>query len=626
MAVSRLSAAGGANDFNVAITDTHTSVTFTKEYAPGAYTITSTGNDTTFDIYAYSGNGALAGYTNTPALTTSIGFNKLVIIGHTAGILLSFTYKTTYTTVTDNDEVTAGPFITSATSTSLPNIDSSTTVTGGNFASNITATFTGTGYTETSAKSVTRNSVTSVTVVRPDSLPISGSPYTLKFSNTGVTNPTGSNSHLLTVTAGSAPVWNTAATLSTRYTKNVSYTTTLSATDPDGGTITYTSVGAMPTGLTINSTSGVVAGTSSASTTLTFTIRATDTGGNAVDRTFTLLNQLPVWSTTSFTAVVEGSSVSVQVTATDDGTIAYSLLSGSLPSGLSINSSGLITGTASTPQTASFTLRVTDDAGGTADQALTWLVQPGVGFLVLGGGAGGGGGSATPNNRQGGGGGAGGLRTSFGAESGRDSSPESPLAISTGTNYTVTVGGGAGWSSGSNSNGGNGGSSTFASITAQGGGGGGFSAGGSGNSGGCGGGGGSQGFSGGAGTANQGHNGADSAGSNSGGCGGGAGTYINQTTDGSGTAFSSSITGSAASYSRGGEGTQGVGASGYGGGGAGSYEGGNGTNGNTGVVILRYNSTLTCSIGAGLSGSTANLGNGNKVTTITSGSGNVSWS
>jgi hypothetical protein len=42
------------------------------------------------------------------------------------------------------------------------------------------------------------------------------------------------------------------------------------------------------------------------------------------------------------------------------------------------------------------------------------------------------------------------------------------------------------------------------------------------------------------------------------------------------------------------------------------------------VVIIKYPSAFTITIGAGLSGSTATVGD-NKVTTITAGTGNVSW-
>jgi hypothetical protein len=50
----------------------------------------------------------------------------------------------------------------------------------------------------------------------------------------------------------------------------------------------------------------------------------------------------------------------------------------------------------------------------------------------------------------------------------------------------------------------------------------------------------------------------------------------------------------------------------------------NGGNGGSGVVILRYLSSRTITLGAGLTGSTATDGN-YKVTTITAGTGNVSW-
>ena len=49
-----------------------------------------------------------------------------------------------------------------------------------------------------------------------------------------------------------------------------------------------------------------------------------------------------------------------------------------------------------------------------------------------------------------------------------------------------------------------------------------------------------------------------------------------------------------------------------------------GGSGGSGVVILRYPSTYTITIGAGLTGSTTTVST-DKVTTITAGSGNVSW-
>jgi hypothetical protein len=48
------------------------------------------------------------------------------------------------------------------------------------------------------------------------------------------------------------------------------------------------------------------------------------------------------------------------------------------------------------------------------------------------------------------------------------------------------------------------------------------------------------------------------------------------------------------------------------------------SSGGSGVVFLKYPSAYTITIGAGLTGTTATVG-ANKVTTITQGTGNVSW-
>jgi hypothetical protein len=63
-----------------------------------------------------------------------------------------------------------------------------------------------------------------------------------------------------------------------------------------------------------------------------------------------------------------------------------------------------------------------------------------------------------------------------------------------------------------------------------------------------------------------------------------------------------------------------------GGGGGGGWSGPffNGGNGGSGVVILSYPDSFFITIGAGLTASTTTV-SGNKVTTITAGTGNVSW-
>lgn len=296
--------------------------------------------------------------------------------------------------------------------------------------------------------------------------------------------------------------------------------------------------------------------------------------------------------------------------------------------------------------------------------------EPSVEYLVLAGGGGGGRGTQGDGNvggggNGGGGGGAGGYRSSvIGELSGASSTAETPTIIVTGQQYAVTVGAGGSAGTSWNIPGGNGGNSTFGSITSLGGGGGAsyygpnsyVSLGANGGSGG-----GTKGYTLpsdilGYGTAGQGTNGGRLTPSGSaGGSGGGAGTagaIVNNTTNYSqsppaGNGLSSSITGTAVTRGGGGGGgnydysysgaTGGSGGgasfgasatSNLGGGGGGGYGGDNwsqnGGSGGSGVVILKYPSSFTITVGAGLTASTSTVGL-NKVTTITAGTGNVSW-
>jgi hypothetical protein len=275
-----------------------------------------------------------------------------------------------------------------------------------------------------------------------------------------------------------------------------------------------------------------------------------------------------------------------------------------------------------------------------------------INFLVIAGG--GGGGQADGGFVAGGGGGAGGYRNSHGT-SGGNSSAESTFGIILATNYPVTVGaGGAANTNGSNSNfsailsyGGCKGARTTA-INSQPG------------VGGSGGGGQGATYSAIVGFAVpfQGVNGSTgyvNTGMNQGGGGGGGGASATGGAAGlaaggtGGSGLASTITGSSVTRAGGGGGgagnTTGAAAGGAGGGGAGGGSptpnavagtvntgggGGGGQKdiagaaGGSGLVILRYANTYTITLGAGLTGSTATDGS-SKVTTITAGTGNVSW-
>ena len=196
-------------------------------------------------------------------------------------------------------------------------------------------------------------------------------------------------------------------------------------------------------------------------------------------------------------------------------------------------------------------------------------------YLVIAGG--GGGGQDSDGGGMGGGGGAGGYRNSYASEtSGGNSSTETPISITPGTQYTITVGAGGSPNA-------KGGDSTFATITSVGGGRGpakntATSA----LNGGSGGGGPRDGGNGGAGTTGQGFRGGNTGyGAWQGASGGGGAGQVGQVgaSDGSpqgeiagngGNGLSSSITGSAVTRAGGGGGyNSGAGAGGNGGAGGG---------------------------------------------------------
>ena len=83
------------------------------------------------------------------------------------------------------------------------------------------------------------------------------------------------------------PIWNTAAGALGSLDQNTSGTYTLSATDLNGDTITYSiSAGSLPSGMTLSG--NVISGTPTTSGTSNFTITASDDKGGSVNRAFSI--------------------------------------------------------------------------------------------------------------------------------------------------------------------------------------------------------------------------------------------------------------------------------------------------------------------------------------------------
>ncbi len=135
--------------------------------------------------------------------------------------------------------------------------------------------------------------------------------------------------------------------------------------------LTYSvSVGSLPAGLSLNSSTGAITGTPTGPNgTASFTVKVTDKSNPVQSASQALsiavnLPPAPAITTSSLSGGVEFANYNQTVAATGFGTLTYSVSVGSLPAGLSLNSStGAISGAPSGPNaTTSFTIQVTDSS------------------------------------------------------------------------------------------------------------------------------------------------------------------------------------------------------------------------------------------------------------------------
>lgn len=279
----------------------------------GAYNVSTTKSDTSYDIYAITATGELVGYTTTNILVATKDFARVSVIGATADDIISFENK--YTTFTESKtDINDGapPFITAVSVVELESYDDTTVVTGGNFATNVEVYFVGTNDVDLPAKNIVRNSSSELVVTRPDALIPDHSPYDVKIINPGIPLPTQApTQHILpdSITAGTYPLWVTTAPLFW----DIGETTSLTfvAEDVESSDIDYEIIaGTLWDGFVFDQETGTITGTDTAlvpGDRMTLTIRATDTAGNVgsfdsnqlvtYEKSFDIFaNQVPVYS------------------------------------------------------------------------------------------------------------------------------------------------------------------------------------------------------------------------------------------------------------------------------------------------------------------------------------------
>jgi type II secretory pathway pseudopilin PulG len=155
------------------------------------------------------------------------------------------------------------------------------------------------------------------------------------------------------------------------------YSQTLTGT---GGTTPYAwtvTTGTLPTGLTLNPSTGAITGTlGSSASSQTFTVTLTDVDGVTATRSLTLtVDAAPNITTTSLPGATRTGSYSQSLSVTGGmSPITWSVSTGTLPTGLTLNpSTGVISGTP-TGSTAIFTVKATDANGASDTQQLTLTV------------------------------------------------------------------------------------------------------------------------------------------------------------------------------------------------------------------------------------------------------------
>jgi hypothetical protein len=230
--------------------------------------------------YQCSNHGQMGNHTFSTSPTVNTGFFlKLPTTDGTADQVL----KTNGSGTLSFGSSVTFPTISSISPTVIENTQTAVTITGTNFQSipTVDAINASTGAI-TTADSVSFTSAT--TIVATFTLSVDGTYYLRAENNDGLA--VRSTNALLTVS--DAPAWTTAAGSLGTVIAAGSVNFTVAATNATSFAKTS---GSFPGGVSINASTGVISGTesgSTASTTYTFTIRATDAQGQTADRQFTI--------------------------------------------------------------------------------------------------------------------------------------------------------------------------------------------------------------------------------------------------------------------------------------------------------------------------------------------------
>jgi hypothetical protein len=245
---------------------------------------------------------------------------------------------------------------------------------GTGYSNRISAAVNGGGIT---VNSITFTSPTSITL----NITVAGNAATGARTIT-VTNPDGqsvtSTSGILTINNSSCPTITLSPTTLSDGAVSSPYNQSITAS---GGALPYTYIvasGALPNGLSLSS-SGLLSGTPSAGGTFNFTVTATDNNGCTGSQPYTL--HITGCSTITISpSTLPDDTVGIiynQTISASGGTSPYSftVTSGLLPSGVTLSSAGVLSGTPTGSGTSSFTVTATDASACTGNQSYSLTIN-----------------------------------------------------------------------------------------------------------------------------------------------------------------------------------------------------------------------------------------------------------
>jgi large repetitive protein len=218
---------------------------------------------------------------------------------------------------------------------------------------------------------------------------LSGTPtavgsFTFSIIATDTNGQSGSRSYTLAIAAPTLALTPASGSYNVAYGGTVSQAFTASG---GNGPYSFAASGSLPAGVTLNSSTGALSGSTIAVGSYAFTITATDTGTTGagapftVARNYTLVVAPPVVAITpaSLPGATVGNNYSSSLSATGGGApYSFAVTAGALPAGLNLCLSGTLSGTPTAGGSFSFTATASDASPApgpfTANQAYTLSV------------------------------------------------------------------------------------------------------------------------------------------------------------------------------------------------------------------------------------------------------------